>query len=62
MKLKALQNFTCYPDDTEASRIDVVEGKEFEIVDEKYAKMLVDKGHAVPAAAPAPQPKPAPGE
>ena len=62
MKLKALQDFTCYPNDTEASRLDIPAGKEFEIADEKYAKLIVDKGHAVPAAAPAPQPKPAPGE
>jgi hypothetical protein len=62
MKLKALQDFTCYPNDTEASRLDIPAGKEFEIADEKYAKMLVDKGHAEPAAAPAPQPKTRAGE
>jgi hypothetical protein len=62
MKLKALQDFTCYPDDTEASRLDIPAGKEFEIADEKYAKILVGKGHAEPVATPVTQSKTRAGE
>ena len=58
MKLKALQDFTCYPGNIDANRMNIVEGQEFEIDDSGYAKMLVEKGHAEEVSAPAPK-KPA---
>lgn len=52
MKLKAKEDFTCYPDGK--TRSDHLAGEEFEIQDEGYAKLLIDKGHADPAGKKAP--------
>lgn len=44
MKIKFIQSCTVYPDDKETI---VFAGAEVEIADEDYARLLIDKGHAV---------------
>lgn len=46
MELIALENFTCFPHGDEEPLV-VLEGQEFEIEDEKYARLLIEKGHAL---------------
>lgn len=46
MKLVALEDFTCFPEEAGEALV-VTNGQKFEIEDEAYARLLIEKGHAL---------------
>lgn len=52
MKVKIIQEFTGYPDGTDASRAFFLVGQELDLPDE-FAELIIGKGHARALTAPA---------
>lgn len=50
MKIKFIENCTVFP---EGVQLDAKSGQEIDVLDEAYAQLLIDKGHAAAADKPA---------